>query len=504
MRPLARVVTGPEAAAIDAATIAAGVPSRALMQRAGAAAAAEITSRFPQLLSRGVLVLAGPGNNGGDGWVIARAIAATAGNVVAVLSPEAPRSRDGIAERDLARELEVAGYTGEGVVIDALLGTGNSGAPRGAIAQALETIDLARQRGASIVAVDVPSGLDASTGVHNGARRADLTLTFGNLKRGQLVARGLCGDIVALDIGLLAVTDTPADARLADATWVRDSLSPISADAHKGTRKKLLFQGGDAGMAGAVILGLRAALASGIGMVKARVHQSSVDAVHGAVPATLIDTWSDSDAPDEWADVLIIGPGLGLGPDRRAAVERAIRRHRGAVLLDADALTVFSGDAGSLRAVIGDRPTLLTPHVVECARLLGVDANAVLDRRFEIGAELAKLTGATVLLKGVPTVISAPDGRTMVVAEGTPALATGGSGDLLCGIAGTLLAQMPDPLEAAACAAFIHGRAARLAGAFIRGTTLEDVLEMLPNAWRLPDEPPRYPIIAELPAIPSR
>ncbi len=239
-------------------------------------------------------------------------------------------------------------------------------------------------------------------------------------------------------------------------------------------------------------------------MVKARVHPSTMDAVHGAVPATLIDPWSDVETLDEWADVLVIGPGLGLGPDRRAAVELALRRHRGPVLLDADALSVFAGDAAAMRPLLGGRPALITPHVLECARLLGVDSATVLDRRFEIPTELAALTGATVLLKGVPTVIGAPDGRRIVVAEGTPTLATGGSGDLLSGIAGTLLAQMPDALAAAACAAWIHGRAARLAGAFVRGTTLEEVIAMLPNAWRIADETLRYPIIAELPAVPTR
>jgi NAD(P)H-hydrate epimerase len=476
------------------------------MQRAGSAAAAEITSRFASQLSRGVLVLAGHGNNGGDGWVIARALAA-AGVGVGVLSPEPARSKDCVAEFELAEHLvsRVDRYSGEGVVVDALLGTGSSGAPRGGIAEALRVIDDARTRAASVVAIDLPSGLDATTGSHEGAKAADLTLTFGNLKRGHLIARGLCGTVVVLDIGLGAVSQTSAAGiQLADARWVRERIPSIAAESHKGSRKKLLFHGGSPGMSGAVILGLRAALASGIGMVKARVHPSSADAVHTAVAAALIDEWSGDSTPDQWADVLVIGPGLGLGADRRAAVERAIRRHRGPVLLDADALTVYAGDAAAMHNLLDGRPALLTPHVVECARLLGVDAATVLDRRFEIGGELAKLTGATVLLKGVPTVITAPDGRRMVMAEGIPTLATGGSGDVLCGIAGTLLAQMSDPIEAAACAAFVHGRAARLAGAFIRGTTLEDVLEMLPNAWRLVDEPPRYPVLAELAAIPAQ
>jgi NAD(P)H-hydrate epimerase len=503
LRTLARVVTGPEAAALDAATIAAGVPSRALMQRAGAAAAAEIANRFPEQLRRGAFVLAGPGNNGGDGWVIARALAA-AGVEVAVLSPQPARSTDCVAERDLALKTvrEAERYTGQGVVVDALLGTGSSGAPREAMAAALEsTMRIASSRGAAIVAIDLPSGLDATTGAHSGAMRADLTVTFGTLKRGHLVARGLCGSIVAVDVGFLA---DDAGSPIADGSWVRDQIPPFTAEAHKGTRKKLVLHGGGPGMAGAAILGLRAALASGIGMVKARVHSETSAAVHTAVPPALVDAWPGDDSADSWADVLVIGPGLGLGPDTRTAVARALRRHSGPALLDADALTTFAGDLNALRDALGERPAVLTPHPAECARLLGVDVQSILDRRFDIGLELAQATGATVLLKGVPTIVSAPDGRRIVIAEGTPTLATGGSGDVLSGIAGTLLAQLDDPLTAAACAAWIHGRAARLAGAFVRGTTLDDVIAMLPNAWRIPAEPLRYPVIAELPAIPSR
>jgi ADP-dependent NAD(P)H-hydrate dehydratase / NAD(P)H-hydrate epimerase len=470
------------------------------MQRAGAAAAAEITNRFPSLLSRGVFVLAGPGNNGGDGWVVARALG-TVGVEVNVFAPAGAVSPDCIAERSFALPFvrETPSYSGEGVVVDALLGTGSSGFAREPIASAREQMFLAGKRGASLVAIDLPSGLDATTGVVYRACPVDLTLTFGNLKRGHLVSRNACGTIVVLDIGFLAQGE---GIDLVDAAWVRDRIPFMLADAHKGTRKKLLFQGGAPGMAGAAILGLRAALASGIGMVKARVSSSTFEAVHRAVPATLIDAWSDDEAPELWADVLVIGPGLGLGDGTRRAVERAIARHSGPVLLDADALTAFAGDTRALRNAIESRPALLTPHPVECARLLGVEPTTVLNGRFEIGLRLAKETGATVLLKGVPTIISAPDGRRIVVAEGTPTLATGGSGDILSGIAGTLLAQMPDAFDAAGCAAWIHGRAARLAGAFVRGTTLEEVLEMLPNAWRIPEEAPRYPVIAELPAVP--
>lgn len=480
------------------------------MGRAGAAAAAEISMRYPGALRRGVLVLAGPGNNGGDGWVIARALA-QAGADVRVIAPAGAKSEDCIAERELARLsitevpwVSASAYTGEGIVVDALLGTGASGPVKGDIGAAIKVLDLARQRGATIVAIDLPSGLDATTGETNGAVRADQTITFGSVKRGQLIARGICGMIVITDIGLLDLRLAAQDAiTLADAAWVVKAIPRIDASAHKGTRKKLLFQGGAPGMAGAVILGLRAALRSGIGMVKASVHPDSIDAVHGAVPATLIDAWSSVDdvTPDDWADVLVIGPGLGRGADTRRAIESAARRHRGPMVLDADALTAFEKDLDGLRRVIDGRQALLTPHAVELGRLAGESPENVLLRRFEIGAEVAKKTGATVLLKGVPTIVSSPDGERIVVASGTPTLATGGSGDLLTGIAGTLLAQTGNALIAGATAAWIHGRAAELAGPRVRGTTLEDVLEMLPNAWSIDTTPLRYPILTELPAV---
>jgi ADP-dependent NAD(P)H-hydrate dehydratase / NAD(P)H-hydrate epimerase len=483
------------------------------MDRAGAAAAAEIAIRHSHALPRGVLVLAGPGNNGGDGWVVARALAQS-GADVRVIAPAGAKSEDCIAERGLARPSVTdvpwtlnAVYSGEGIVVDALLGTGASGAMSGEIATAVKVLEIARQRGAIIVAVDLPSGLDATTGETNGAVRADTTITFGSIKRGHLVARGTCGTIVVVDIGLK--DDARHATFLTDGWNVAAHLPRIDVSAHKGMRKKLVLHGGAPAMAGAVILGLRAALRSGIGMVKAMVHPSSVDAVHIAVPAALVEAWPaiDDVSHDEWADVLVIGPGLGRTGETRRAVESATRRFRGPLLLDADALAVFDGDLDGLRAVVGTggRAVLITPHIVEMARLVGESPETVLERRFEIGAVVARKTGATVLLKGVPTIVSSPDGSQVVVAAGTPALATGGSGDVLTGIAGTLLAQMADaPRAAASIAAWIHGRAAELTGPRVRGTTLDDVLEMLPHAWSIDAAPPRYPIVAELPAVTSQ
>src|SRR5689334_18912140 len=206
-----RVVTSAESAACDASAIGAGIPSRALMQRAAAAAASEIALRYRDRLGDGVLIIAGPGNNGGDAWVVARALA-TAGVPVRVIEPVPAKTPDAIAERsltiesvgsqalsDIARGL--AG--GESIVVDGLLGTGSTGAPRGPIADAVALICSAREHGRTIVALDVPTGIDATTGRAAGAFvTADLTLTFGTVKRGQLVNREACGTIVVLDIGL--------------------------------------------------------------------------------------------------------------------------------------------------------------------------------------------------------------------------------------------------------------------------------------------------------------
>jgi hydroxyethylthiazole kinase-like uncharacterized protein yjeF len=521
VRDLVRVVTSSESAARDASAIASGIPSRALMQRAGAAAAAEIALRYRDRLARGVLVLAGPGNNGGDAWVVARALAAS-GVRVRVIEPVAAKTPDAAAERSLALDVLDAGDVrsvvpetldgAEALVVDGLLGTGGTGEPRGDIARLIALTTMLGERGAIIVSLDVPSGLDAAaTSVHDVVVRADLTLTFGTVKRGHLVNRDHCGAIVALDIGLGAHAALDDGAPLlVDETWVGARLPGIPGDAHKGVRKKIAIVGGGHGMAGATVLAARAAMRSGIGMVKLVVAAESLSAVQEAEPYALAAQWPRDDAEVEetisgWADAVIIGPGLGRGDESRALLERMLRRWTGPTLLDADALTLFEGRARNLATLLGGRPAIVTPHPMEFARLSGLDLQHVLDNRFDVGKNLAATLDATVLLKGVPTVISNPDGRRLVSASGTPALAAAGSGDVLSGIAGTMLAQLDDPYVAAAIAAWVHGRAAErvpaTGGGEVRGIVLEDVVNELRDSWTFDDRPARYPIIVELPAV---
>ena len=507
------ITTGAEAAALDAAAIDSGTPSRVLMQRAGAAAAGEIALRLGHRLRGGVAVFAGPGNNGGDAWVVARALAAS-GVDVRVAEAAGANTQDAQAERELAlavlTPLEPSGR--ESVVIDGLLGTGFSGVPRGAVADSISRIRAMGVGGASVVALDVPSGVDATSGGSERAVRADLTLTFGTLKRGLLVARDACGLIVVLDIGLDARRRAPRGApRLVDGRILRDHVPEIGAAAHKGSRKKLAIVGGGEGMAGAAVLAARAAMRTGVGMVRLVVAPVSVSPAQAAVPEALARPWpgGEEDIARDivgWGDGLLLGPGLGASPQTRALTDALLKQWSGPVVLDADALNVYEGDAAALAARLVGRPALITPHVAEFARLAGCEASEVLERPFEAASDLARRLGAAVLLKGVPTIVASSAGDVLVSAAGTPALAQAGSGDLLSGIAATLLVQTGDPLRAGACAAWVHGRAAERAGRArdVRGIPLRAITSAIGRVWGEDVAAPRYPVLAELPAVGER
>lgn len=509
-----RVVSAAQAAELDAAAIAGGVASRALMQAAGRAATGVLLARYPLECSRGVAVFAGPGNNGGDAWVVAGELARR-GVRVRVAEALPARTPDAIAEREAASALltHAAPDGSEGVIVDGLLGIGAHDAPHGPIAEAIERIEFLRTAAAErprIISLDVPSGVDATTGDAPGAHvRADLTVTFGTIKRGLLVNRAAAGAIVAVDIGLDGAAAHLGDfVPLMDAGIVRDAVPAISATAHKGTRKRLAIIGGAQGMAGSVMLAARGAMRSGIGMVKFYVAGESIPIVQTAEPAAMAARWPQTDAEFkalfEWASVLLIGPGLGGGASARALAERALRGWPGPVVIDADGLNAFAADVASLSTWLKGRPAVITPHAVELSRLAGISPEEVNAQRFYLAGEFARSLNATVLLKGVPTVIS--DGvATDVSASGTPVLATAGSGDVLGGIVATLLAQGGDARSSAAAAAWVHGRAAEIAGdGFVRGVDLQDVIGALRQAWRLEAPVLAPPVLAELPAVGER
>jgi NAD(P)H-hydrate epimerase len=503
----ARVASAEETSACERETIEAGTPSSELMRRAGHRAADVIKRCHDADARRGVVVFAGSGNNGGDGWVVAEALASS-GYRVRVVEIGKPRSNESVAARELALASGVHPTNepqDESMVVDALLGTGSTGSPKGAIAAAISRIDEMRLGGATVVALDLPSGLDATTGESDGSVRADMTVTFGVLKRGHLIARDVCGEIFVADIGLTESAVMSSLPVLVDRQWVAARVPPIRSSAHKGTRKSLAIVGGGKGMAGATILSGEGALRSGIGLLRIVCASESEVSVHAGIPSAIVHTWPRN--PEELQslaasiDCVALGPGLGKSSVTRELVERILLSWNGPSVLDADALNDFENDVSSLATLLRGRAAVLTPHPAEMARLVGGKTADILAARFEVGRDLAKTTGAAVLLKGSPTIVFSPSGDRFVVASGTAALATGGSGDVLTGIVGTLLAQMPESparaTDAAACAAFVHGRAAELCG-FVRGTTLDDVLHALPPAWS--ETPRELPdgIIAEL------
>lgn len=500
--PPVRVSDARESAALDAAAIASGIPSRALMRVAAANAASVIGGRCHDRLAMGVTVYTGAGNNGGDGWAVARSLRLS-GVRVSVREIATSSTPDAVAERDAyvaSGEIDIGDSGVGGVIVDAMLGTGSTGAPRGAIAEAISTINAFRDRGSFVVALDLPSGVDATMDTGDEAVRADLTISFGTCKRGTLTARGTCGEVAIVDIGL---TDSGDDLPvLIDAEWVRAMTPNIPATANKGTRGKLGIVAGGRGMGGAAILAAEGALRSGIGLVKVVTDEHNVSSVHTRLPEALTAQLGEAvSAIGGWADAVLIGPGLGHDESARQLVHGVLQAWRGPVVVDADALNAFDGDIASLTQLLAGRPALITPHPAEFGRLVGRSIQEVLDHRFDIGAEVAQRLSATVLLKGTPTVITKPDGGRHVVAAGTPALATGGSGDALGGMIATLVAQGCHPAEAASCAAWVHGRAAELTPG-VRGFTLWDVLERLRDAWRLDRiARPAYPVLATLPAV---
>ena len=486
------VLSPAQSAAWDRAAVAAGVDLATLMECAGRAVAAVLADRYPAELHAGVLVAVGPGHNGGDGWVLARALHRLDVPVwvTGPAGPGAPlRARmASLARAEGVREVAPDGpWPGAGIVVDALLGTGAQGPPRAPLAALLERLaDLELP----VVAVDGPTGLDLETGMVHGAPRADLTVTFGGLRRGHLLARDEVGHLVAVDIG-----HPPADAewpRLATDDDAAGWLRRLRSRDHKGARGRVVVVGGDAGMTGAVRLASRAAFAAGAGLVHAIAPPETVAALVQAEPdlQTLAHPFdrAPSDAVLELvngADVLVVGPGLGRSAGRRELV-RTLAAASHAAVLDADALTVFQGATAELRALAADRPLVLTPHPGEFRTLFpDLAATRELDP-WGAAAAAADEVRATILLKGVPTVIARSGIAPITVGAGNPGLATGGSGDVLSGLVGTSLASGLAPELAAALGAQLLGRAADLAARRVsaRGLRPMDVIAALPDLWQ--------------------
>lgn len=428
-----------------------GYPATAdeLMERAAAAVADEALRAFPD--ARRFAVVCGGGANGGDGRIAARLL------------------------RDAGREAaETDDPAGADVVIDALFGTGFRGAPRPEAAALIQRMNAS---GAPILSVDLPSGVDATTGEVAGAVvHAERTVTFHGAKVGLAVAPGRfhAGRVVVADIGL-----EPAPTAVVRATPSVLALVPRrGAQDSKFTAGALLVVGGGPGTTGAAVLTATAALRADAGYVTLAVPMASLSVAESLALEPVKRGFSFANAlaelaPDlERASALAVGPGLGRDDQARRLVRSLLERTRLPAVVDADALF-------GLEPVVRDAATVVTPHAGELARLLETDAAWVSAHRLDAAARCAERFGAVTVLKGPDTIVRAPDGRTVVCDTGPPSLATAGTGDVLTGVLGAFLAKGLDPTDAAVAAAVAHGLAARSVAGQV-GLIASDVVSALP------------------------
>ena len=497
--------------AADAAAIRGGIPSLRLMENAATQLSAQLLAAYPSASK--VAAVCGPGNNGGDGLAAARLLAKR-GIAVSVLTlgdpgaykgdaaENARRAREAgldlvpLAERSAGRALGRA-LAGADAVIDALFGTGLTRALTGGAARAVSAINSS---GRPVISADLPSGLSADTGDLLGpAVAASRTVAFAAYKRSHLFwpARGLCGRVVVADIGIPArlLGAGRADLHAASPSDLRAWLPPREGDSHKGDFGRLAIVAGSRGKAGAAVLTARGALRCGAGLVTVFCPASIEPVIVSALPeamtrpmpeeagALAVETAEAFLSEAKSFDAIAIGPGLGTAPSTVAAVERLLRANLPAVC-DADALNAF---AGRPRALARRRAaTVLTPHPGEAGRLLGMKASRVQEDRIAAVRALSRATKAVVLLKGASTLVASASGPIAVNPTGSPLMATAGSGDVLTGAAGALLAQGLDPERAAIAAAYLHGLAGEILAETLgdAGLLSGELADALPAARR--------------------
>jgi ADP-dependent NAD(P)H-hydrate dehydratase / NAD(P)H-hydrate epimerase len=480
-----QILSNEEMRCADALAVKAGVPSLTLMENAGGAVADIIASRFSPCRA---VVLCGPGNNGGDGFVVARLLAARGFDVLVAAHDDHRGDAAAMAARwqGLSGPLAPAALEGAALIVDALFGAGLSrpiAGDYGALVEAMNRTHV------PIVAVDVPSGVDGDNGQVRGlAVRADITVTFFRLKPAHLLlpGRDLCGEILLADIGIPeAACDGVRLFENAPALWGAAYRWP-KAEAHKYARGHCMVLSGPAHATGAARLAARGALRIGAGLVSVAAGKDAVAVNAAQLTAIMVKPFQGAKGlaellSDARLNSVIAGPGLGIGQETRALVE-AVLASGAAAILDADALTAFHDDPGSLFGKIKNA-AVMTPHDGEFERLFpGLLKSAA--SKVEAARTAAARANAVVLLKGSDTVIAAPPqngdcGRAAINANAPATLATAGAGDVLAGFIGGLLAQGMPPFEAACAAAWLHGDAAARFGP---GLIAEDLPEILPES----------------------
>jgi len=489
--------------------------SYTLMTRAGEAVAARVMERERERIAAGVLIVAGKGNNGGDGFVAARALRQRGIATRAILlgSASALKGDAGRAHSDLIAsgatveeianedDLMRAFESRPGVIIDAVFGTGLNAEVTGLPRSAIEIINSSD---ATVVTVDIASGVNADTGAIMGAAvKASITVTFGYAKFGHCSYPGAerCGELKIENIGFApdAIRDIKPRGRFLERADVAGWLKPRDPQSHKGSSGHMLVIAGSHGKGGAAILASRGALRTGAGLVTAAIPNCIATVVASGQAELMTEPIPDIDghfggssarerlaAIIEGKNAIIVGPGMGVSDDTKALVEWLITDAVAPdhpMLIDADALNALA-QLGCDRLKSARGPVVMTPHPGEMARLLGVSTASVNADRISAARKLSDRTGATVLLKGARSIVTGPTGEVFVNSTGNPGMASPGMGDALSGIVGALLGQRMSPLHALAYGVFLHGFAAdTVAERYGRiGYVTGDVIDELPRA----------------------
>jgi hydroxyethylthiazole kinase-like uncharacterized protein yjeF len=511
-----KILTAVQMQEVDRRTIyGIGIPGTVLMENAGRGVAEEIMRRFAAASSPRAVILAGKGNNGGDGYVVARhlmnqgwavqtlilaertAITGDAAVNLAALEMCGGEVACASDAETLERLLATAGDAT--VLVDALFGTGLAKPVEGLYLQAIAWLN---QQIRPVVAVDIPSGVDASTGQILGtAVRATLTVSFAFAKVGQVSypGAGMVGELITVDIGIpTAVTgEVPAEHRLIDAEEGHRLLPVRSRDGHKGVFGHLLVVAGSTGKCGAAVMAAESGLRGGAGLVTLACPQSVQPTIATRLTEVMTAPLAASNgelslqaldallALAEGKQALALGPGLGLGEETGALVRRLVQESTLPVVVDADGLNALCGHLQILAGHV-DRPLVLTPHPGEMSRLTGLSTDQIQADRFNIARDFAVHHRVVLVLKGARTLTASPDGRVNVNSSGHPGLASGGMGDVLTGLIGSLLAQGLAAHDAATLGVYLHGLAAdRLLGSFgDAGLLATDVMYELPAARR--------------------
>jgi hydroxyethylthiazole kinase-like uncharacterized protein yjeF len=495
-----------------------GIPSDTLMENAGGNVALRILAdQVPKPESSKVAVFCGKGNNGGDGLVIARHFRKAGVGVevffigpIAELSTDAQRNHERAAKLGLTlHEVKVASDLPSALdcdlVIDAVFGTGFSGAPRGIAAEMIEYINDLK---CLAVAVDLPSGLNADNGACEGAVvLADYTYTLALPKFGLFLSPGreCCGEVEVVPIGVPddVIAKFALKIDLVDDEWIGSLLPPRKPDGHKGDFGRVLTVAGSTGMTGAAAMAALSSLRAGCGLAKLACPKSTQPVLASKLTEVMTRPIPDVRSKGVFAlrglgeireliqehDSVILGPGIGRHHETFELIHRLVSLLDRPAIIDADGLNAFEGHTDILRDC--KAPLVLTPHPGEFQRLCGSvpPPEREIEARAEAAMKFASDCNVIVVLKGSPTLTAAPDGRCCLNPTGNHGMATGGSGDVLSGIIGTMLAQCRDPYEAAALGVFIHGLAGDLAADALtpRAMIAGDMIDFLPEVFQLLD-----------------